>query len=457
MNEVKEPAGKSDGPTSVTDEGLTITTNDSPTGTTSDGPKSATSDGPMGTTSDGPTGTSSDATADEAADRQPTALAGRPHDQSAFSRPGGKVVSPTSEKAERQTGETGGSSGPADRKRSFVALAALIGVVLFAGGGLWWYRGILEQEALEKQKQEEAQAQAKLERAKADTANAIARDEDAIEAALVDTAATPTPSVAACGNLGIRCPDGFTCTPEGRCETDGMVLIPGGPFKMGCDVTVGKPCGADEVPIHTVTLSTYAIDRTEVTAGDYRKCMDTGACDAPVNTMDSRPCNVDLEGRDEYPVNCVDWERASRYCVWAGKRLPTEAEWEKAARGTDERWYPWGSKPPDCTRGNIFHKLRGCVGDTARVGGYPAGASPYGVQDMLGNVLEWVRDYYNAHYYYDANDQDPSGPLSGDHRVLRGSSYGDTSQAGHHASARYHLPPSTAGSHIGFRCVSPSP
>jgi formylglycine-generating enzyme required for sulfatase activity len=140
--------------------------------------------------------------------------------------------------------------------------------------------------------------------------------------------------------------------------------------------------------VHEVDVPAFAIDRTEVSQLDYDRCLDAGACTAPRQGF-----NPDFY--PDYPVVWVTWEQASAYCAWAGKRLPTEAEWEKVARGTDGRAYPWGDSPLDCARANTH----GCAGETELVDSHPTGASPYGVLHLLGNAGEWVADWYQPDYY----------------------------------------------------------
>jgi formylglycine-generating enzyme required for sulfatase activity len=220
-----------------------------------------------------------------------------------------------------------------------------------------------------------------------------------------------------------------------------MVYVPAGEFLMGS--TYEDPFAEDdEKPQHTVYLAAFWIDRTEVTNAQYRKCVEAGACQPPGCWDDSR-----LNAPDQ-PVVCVTWYEAQDYAAWVGGRLPTEAEWEKAARGIDGQIYPWGDSPPDCDKTNYSS----CAGKPLPVGTHPDGASPFGVLDMAGNVWEWVADWYDGDYYSQDRPINPQGPDRGGQRVLRGGTLIST-RSTLRCAVRHKWPPNNWNNDIGFRVV----
>jgi formylglycine-generating enzyme required for sulfatase activity len=240
-----------------------------------------------------------------------------------------------------------------------------------------------------------------------------------------------------------------------------MITIPAGSFRMGCDPAHNGnvSCSSDLLPIHTVYLDEYRIDKYEVTNAQYAQCVAAGNCVAPSsNESISRTSYYNNPTYDDYPVIYVSWQDATNYCVWAGKRLPSEAEWEKAARGTNVITYPWGDASPTCSLANhSFYNgssYTNCVGDTSEVGSYPDGASPYGVMDMAGNVWEWVNDWYSSSYYSTSPASNPLGPASGSYKVLRGGGWGTTIYL-LRVSSRSSDNPTIRDSHVyGFRCAA---
>jgi len=234
---------------------------------------------------------------------------------------------------------------------------------------------------------------------------------------------------------------------------DNMISIPAGQFMMGCNTSLDSNCANDEKPYHAVTLSGYKIDKHEVTAGEFAVCVADGACNNSgdrqyYENSENSSCNLNASNKGTHPVNCVTWYGAKAYCVWLGKRLPTEAEWEKAARGTEGQVYPWGNQTATCALAN----LSSCGSGTVPVESIEAGKSPYGIYESAGNVGEWVNDYYDSAYYETSPSNDPQGPASGTNRSLRGASWG-SGAVNLRSSNRYTYLPTNYSVYDGFRCA----
>jgi formylglycine-generating enzyme required for sulfatase activity len=244
---------------------------------------------------------------------------------------------------------------------------------------------------------------------------------------------------------------------------DYWVTIPAGEFQMGtsaqdivdtvklCQENTLDNCNFyDEVPQHSIYLNAYQIGKFEITYRQYDRCVKASVCGNSKYPVD--------EDKALYPVAGITWSDAKKYCEWVGGRLPTEAEWEKAARGTDGRFYPWGNLI-DCSHANYYDmvdKSAACVGATTPVGSYKKGISPFGIYDMTGNVEEWVNDWYDNDYYQKSPSSNPLGPETGSEHVLRGGSRRD-SEYWARSSARNSDRSTYYSRNIGFRCAQDVP
>lgn len=247
---------------------------------------------------------------------------------------------------------------------------------------------------------------------------------------------------------------------------DDLITIAGGSFAMGSD---GPNANEDEKPVHTVTVADFRIDRTEVTVRAYRRCQQAGKCSEPDAYRSVKGdyhifCNwKNPNDRDNHPINCVDYRQAQSFCAWAGKRLPSEEEWEYAARGGGEaRIYPWGNEEPterhlnacgtECMAHLVANRFPGGRplyptsdgwSETAPVGSFPAGASKHGVLDLAGNVWEWTASQYGS---YDGTRSQPK-------RVLRGGSWGGGDPRSERTTNRFRLDEQSRAQFLGFRCA----
>jgi len=238
---------------------------------------------------------------------------------------------------------------------------------------------------------------------------------------------------------------------------DAMIRFDRGRFQMGCPRRGDPDCERDERPAYRVKLSRFFLDPLEVTGGEYQQCVEAGLC----TPIEAGGCFVWRDGsftrgaalpepltRADHPVVCVSWTQAAQYCAALGKRLPSEAEWERAAAGRERRRFPWGDAAPSCARAHFD----GCGEHTRPVGAHPTGATPEGVHDLAGNVAEWVQDWYDRHEYARPFRDDPTGPERGRVKVVRGGSYYD-GPALLRAAYRYGLSPVSGFSTVGFRCA----
>ncbi len=228
-----------------------------------------------------------------------------------------------------------------------------------------------------------------------------------------------------------------------------MVLVPAGDFMMGSDKG-----DEDESPIHRVYLHAFYIDKFEVTNGRFAKFVEVTLAEPPWGFADK---DTPIISADR-PVRWVSWMDAMSYCLWAGKRLPTEAEWEKAARGNDGRMYPWGNDPPTLAHA-VYGLKEGGAEMISAIGNRERGASPYGAHDMAGNLYEWVMDWYGEEYYTNFSTEravNPRGPSEGTGKVQRGGSY-INSPYRLRSSFRTKGDPSEQDQNVGFRCAQDVP
>jgi formylglycine-generating enzyme required for sulfatase activity len=208
-----------------------------------------------------------------------------------------------------------------------------------------------------------------------------------------------------------------------------------------------------EKPQHPVYLDAFWMDQSEVSNRQYAQCQAEGGCVRDMRSGDSSLTRTDYLGNpeyDTYPTLIYLVQDAEEYCAWAGRRLPSEAEWEKAARGPDGRLYPWGNENLNCEYANYGN----CVGDTAAAGSHPAGAGPYGALHMSGNVWEWVSDWYDPDYYPAAPARNPSGPAAGEYKIRRGGGWRSLDDHLRLTNRASGAPKHYFDGQMGFRCAT---
>jgi formylglycine-generating enzyme required for sulfatase activity len=228
-------------------------------------------------------------------------------------------------------------------------------------------------------------------------------------------------------------------------DNSDFVYVPSSEFIMGVD----RPEGGDDTPAHHVDLAGFWIHQAEVTNGQYAQCVDVEKCSPPHKETNTSFWYTQADRAND-PIVGVDWEQAQAYCDWIKARLPTEAEWEKAARGTEAKPFPWGDAEPTCDLLNFKDCLKPAA--PTRVRSYPNGASPFQLMDTAGNVFEWVNDWYAADYYPISPLLNPTGPAEGIERIIRGSSY-LTKIDSLQVTLRSFLKPEKHRADLGFRCV----
>lgn len=236
----------------------------------------------------------------------------------------------------------------------------------------------------------------------------------------------------------------------GANPTAGMIQVAGGTYWMGCTESDPEVCGWGATPYHQVVLDPYWIDKTEVSQAAFSACVNAGDCPLP------EQANVYYNPESKRPVVGVTWSLALRYCQWRGARLPTEAEWERAARGTDARMYPWGDQAPSC---EVMHGLCPGVVDTYDVD-LAEGASAVGALNMAGNVAEWVGDWYEESFYSRSSEmRNPRGPETepvmpgGARKVYRGGALAERNLGYYRAHWRTSMAPASWSNRLGFRCA----
>jgi len=263
---------------------------------------------------------------------------------------------------------------------------------------------------------------------------------------------TDTPRTTATNTLQPTDTPRMTSTPMPKSSP--MMFIPAGEFVMGSSDT-DKQASDNEKPQHKIYLNAFQIDKFEVTNTQYALCLNAGECKSPSSnaSVGYQLGYFGLPITKNYPVIYISWFDANNYCKWVGRRLPTEAEWEKAARGIDGRTFPWGNTwDSDKLHLRGHTPPFGSPNDPAEVGSYSSGASPYGVLDMAGNVREWVADWYDAGYYSKTPYSNPSGSNSGQFKVVRGGSW-DDSQDYQRVTSRLYSDPNSTNVLTGFRCA----